>query len=150
MAEKQKEQIREALLDVRRAYALLDAYQKRILNTCKYIGDKFGLLFYQTDFATGDLPPRRADDPFSRDSRAFLPLLNVVFLFLSPKALEQTELTRANDWLLVVRVLADRGAVKEQSDLKGWTESDSAVWLYAFKSTEERKRSWFRDLYEVD
>ena len=151
MAEKQKEALKEALLDVRRAYALLDSYQKRVLNTCKYIGDKFDMLFYQSDFSSG-LPPKRADDPFSRDPKVFLPLFNVAFLFLSSKTLEQTDLTRANDWMLVVRVLADRDSAKEQSDdLKGWTESDSAIALYAFKSTEDKKRNWFWDLFgQVD
>lgn len=147
MAEKKKEQLKEALVDVRHAYALLDAYQKRILNTCKYIGDKFDLLFYQTDFATDDLPPKRADDPFSRDPRVFLPLFNVAFLFLSPR-IKESNLTKKNDWLLVVRILADREVVEEQSDLKGWTESNSVIGLYAFKSTEDRQRNWFWDLYQ--
>jgi hypothetical protein len=147
VAEKQTGSLKEALVDVRRAYALLDAYQKRVLNMCKYVGDKFDMQFYQTDFSTG-LCPKRADNPFSRDPKVFLPLFNIAFLFLSTKRVEQTDLTKANEWMLAVRVLADTDeAKKKNDDLKEWTGTISAIGFYAFKSTEDKKRNWFWDLF---
>ena len=151
--EEEVRMLETALTDVRKAYLLLHAYQKRLLDTCRSIGDRLGCDFYQTAYH-GQRPPQAGTKPFQGFDWGMLPLYNFSLVFLPPNALADPNFTKANDWMLEVRVIADSTYIaldgewkKEPSRAKDPKDGKTSLILYAFQSTKDLKRNWYWDVY---
>jgi hypothetical protein len=142
-----------ALVDVRKAYLLLHAYQKRLLDTCRSIGDRLRCDFYQTVYHAGRAPAS-SSRPFQGFDWSMLPLYHFSLLFLPPSELADPNVTKANDWMFEVRIISDSTYValngnwkKEPSWTKDPKDGKSSLVLYAFQSTADLKRNWYWDVY---
>ena len=74
-------------------------------------------------------------------------------------SMENTNVTRADDWMLVTRIVSDTrrlgfdipppvpSAPRTADD---FSSGDSVIGIYGFKSLETRTRNWFWNLYQVD
>jgi hypothetical protein len=101
-------ELAQSLEDVRAAYRLLHAYQRRTLDTVNLIADQFpDRTFYQWASALYAMPPQRGKSPFMRGAWDFMPLYNTSFLFT--KGGDSAFRPRKGDWLLEVKVETDSG-----------------------------------------
>lgn len=76
-------QLEEALLNVRKAYALLEDYQQRVIELMDFVRKELGAVHYFHRFH-GDMS-RSLNGIYSRNDagRSFLPLLDISFLWLN-------------------------------------------------------------------
>lgn len=143
-----------ALVDVRKAYLLLHAYQRRVLDACRHIADRLSCDFYYTVYH-GGRAPAPGNRPFQGYDWAMLPLYNFSLLFLPPGELADPNAMKANDWMLEVRVINDSTYLamdgkweKEPSRTKDPKDGGTSVVLYAFLNTADLKRNWLWDVYQ--
>ncbi len=97
-----------ALADVRHAYRLIWDFQRRCLDTMKFIAEQFAdREFYQWVNNGCNHPPPGRSDPTKNWSWDFLPLYNCSLLYTGPR--ENSWHPEIGDWLLEIRLVSDTG-----------------------------------------
>ncbi|MBY5651798.1 hypothetical protein AB9F42_02995 [Rhizobium leguminosarum] len=148
--------LRQALEDVRAAYRLLYAYQRRTLDTISLVTDQFpDRTFYQWSNLLCDMPPARGKTPFGRWTWDFMPLYNTSFLFT--KGGDASNYPQEGDWLLEVKLGTDTGHAEfwgrrtepSIADLGDVADAKSALSLIVWKCAETfpKNSNWYNDVW---
>jgi hypothetical protein len=142
-----------ALKEVRLAYRVVWAFQRKILDLCATISDKFDREFYYWYPIETDMTPMGRKDPTNdRWAWDFLPLYYFSILYLGPG--NETYIPRAGDWMLEISIRAD-----DSVDLSGNTEPNPAKFdspekgsskltLYGWFCTRTKNGNWVDDVWD--
>lgn len=144
-----------ALGDVRHAYRLLWSFQKRCLDTMKFIAQEFpDRQFYQwTNNVVNSTPPGRSD-PTLNWAWDFLPLHNCSLLYTRTGG--ERHRPNVGDWLLEIRLIVDTGwempDERLEPDPSRFAPVDTAettLSVMAWKCVEEvpAKANWLHDVW---
>ncbi len=144
-----KERIREALEDVRKAYRLLYLYQARILTAVREFADLAGYEFFRFLPAGMDKGIQPGSDPLEADDWLFLPLLDASILYL-PAGIDPQAQDPAH-WMLEVRLHSDSLRPHRPKRLTRipWAANpagESLLVTYAHRPGESRQ-AWWTDLW---
>lgn len=142
-----------ALTDVRRAYRLLWAYQRRVLDTVTRIAAAFDDLSFvhwlPHDF---DRPAGASTNPAEKWAGDLLPMLSASFLYL-PSSADRT-MANKGQWMLDVAVVSDSGypegdqlSEPDPAKFEPVEVSNSSIELYVFQSLSRRPIRWINDLW---
>lgn len=144
--ESHSDELKLALVDVRKAFRLLFLYQRRILDFSKTFANEMGLRPYSAVY--GFNRPTTVN-PFDKWVWDMLPMYRVSFLFLSLST-DQNQ-TKKGEWLLAIHLVSDTGYPDGISWKKGEPnpldfpvaeDSFSRLGIYAFKSDIDERRNW--------
>ncbi|MEY9770199.1 hypothetical protein [Sinorhizobium fredii] len=144
-----------ALADVRRAYRLIWDFQRRCLDTMKFVAQQFPEReFYQWASNGSNQPPPNRSDPTRTWAWDFLPLYNCSFLYTGPG--QDRWHPKIGDWLLEVRLLADtEWDVRDEriepdpAEFGPVGESDTTLSIFVWKCTSEvpDNLNWLRHIW---
>lgn len=152
MATDRRSKLSEALLDVRRSYRVIGAYQKRILGLMDYIGRSLpGAVFEGWDPEWWSRPGRKilpSDNKWSLDG---LPFVAFSVRFLMPsKAIDSERFEFAIEILHNADTGVDDvdfGKESDLSELENPLETESILYFFGWKSTSPFTLAEWRDLY---
>jgi hypothetical protein len=146
-----QDDLKQALLDVRKAYRLLFWFQRRILDLVQELSGKLGQEFYVWLPAGDNESIGWLRNPLQTSAWKMLPIHNASFLFLPPGA--DRNAPRKGEWLLEIQFYDD-GEPEESweeptpQEFKDPTESHSKIYLYAFVAQQDLGAiNWYHDLY---
>jgi hypothetical protein len=147
-----RDDLNQALLDVRKAYRLLFLFQRRILDLVQELGGKLGQEFYVWLPAGDNETISWLRNPLQTSAWKMLPINDASFLFLPPDADHNTP--RKGEWLLEI-LFYDDGEPDESSEeltLQGFrdpAESHSKIYLCAFVAQEDLgEMNWHSAVYQ--
>ncbi len=149
--ESNSDELKKALLDVRKAFRLLFLYQRRVLDLAMTFANEMSLRPYCVGY--GFNRPATAN-PFDKWVWDMLPMYRVSFLFLSP--LTDQNHPKRGEWLLDIHLVSDSGYPEGISWKKGepnpvtFSPAENCVSLlgiYAFKSDRDERRNWHDDVW---
>jgi hypothetical protein len=150
---KQRDDLLNALKDVRVAYRVVTVFQRKVLDLCAAIRDQFDRRFYQWRPRDTDFPPQRNANPTDgRWAWDFVPLYHFSILYAAPG--DDTHVPRVGDCMLEIRLRADDGANlnsdKEPDATKfGPAErSSSTLSLLAWYCTRTQEGNSFYDIWD--
>lgn len=150
-------ELQNAFADVRGAYRLIWAYQRRCLDTVQFLSSQFNdrVFYYWSSFLT-DPVPTRGNTPFNRWALDFLPLYGVSFLFTAQEGFSPEK----GQWLLEIRLINDSAywplkVNKHEPDLtlfESPEETKSTLALIAWKSLKNstKEEDWFQNVWNVE
>ncbi|MEW9305460.1 hypothetical protein [Labrys neptuniae] len=148
-----KNSLADALTDVRKAYRLLWAYQKRVFDVVRLIVSEFddmGFYYWQTMHA--DRPCNSGTNPLARWTWDMLPMLEASYLFL-PSGVDRNS-TMPGTWMLEVHVESDSGfedphdgTEPNPEQFKDAALSKSKVSIYAWYCTGQTNLNWFTNVW---
>jgi len=146
--------LENVLCEVRKAYRLIAAYQRRILDMAKKIQNSLGYKPYQHDHPNIGLRPRGDNLPTVRRSIDMLPLYNDLYmLYLPPKA--EVFSPKRDEWMLEVTFNNDTGFKiinnNEEPDPLNFDDVESCtsrLWLCAFGVKKNMENTqWWSSVY---
>lgn len=145
------DELKLALVDVRKAFRLLFLYQRRVLDLSMTFANEMGLRPYSVVY--GFNRPATAN-PFDKWVWDMLPMYRVSFLFLSSFT-DQNE-TKKGEWLLDIHLVSDSG----YPDCISWKKGEptpltfpatencvSLLGVYAFRCDRDERRNWQEDVW---
>lgn len=144
------------LANVRDAYRLIWAYQRRCLDTVQVIADQFPeLSFYQWSSLLSNHPPQRGTSPFNRWTWDYIPLHSTSFL--SIRSGDNRHAPRAGEWMLEIRLRTDTAVVptdKVEPDptrLEPSASSQTTMGLIGWKCVKSFRKddSWYHSVWNV-
>lgn len=144
--------LNDALCDVRKAYRIIVAYQRRIIDMAKIIQNSFGYkYFYRVNHnynATG------TGSPTNRPSIDMLPLYTGLSMFFLPQESDPHS-PKKNEWMLEVIFYNDTGFKNiygQEPDITSFNDADkseSKLWLCAFGVIEDlNNMNWYDQVYQ--
>jgi hypothetical protein len=148
--------LEDALTDVRKAYRLLWAYQRRIYDMVELAAGEFDdMNFYWWTTLHADRPVQSGTNPMNgRWAWDMLPMARVSYLFLSSDT--DRNRTMPGQWMLEVHVDSDGGFEENEEGTEpdpetfaSAAESASSMTLYAWYCTAESGRNWLNGVYRV-
>ncbi len=145
-----------SLADVRHAYRLLWDFQRRCLDTLKYVAQQFPeRQFYQWGNNVVDAVPPARSDPTNFFAWSFLPFYNMSALYT--RAGDGRAHPKVGDWLLEVRIVADTGwgfdderLEPDPSTFVAVDSADSKLTIFAFKcvsNIDDPNSNWFHHVW---
>lgn len=144
-----------SLIDVRHAYRLLWDFQRRCLDTLKYVSQQFPEReFYQWENNVVDAVPPARSDPLNSFAWSFLPFYNLSILYT--RGGDARAHPKVGDWLLEVRIAADTGwnviderVEPDPSKFVSVDSADSKLSIFVFKcvSDIDPKNNWFHHVW---
>ncbi|TCN30217.1 hypothetical protein [Sinorhizobium americanum] len=144
-----------SLVDVRHAYRLLWDFQRRVLDTLKFVAQQFPEReFYQWQNNAVDAVPPARSDPTDYWAWSFLPLYHASVLY--SRGGEGRAHPKIGDWLLEVRIMADTGwdfhdnrIEPDPSRFTGVDDAESKLSIMVFKCIDEvsDKENWFHHVW---
>lgn len=144
-----------SLIDVRHAYRLLWDFQRRCLDTLKYVSQQFPeRQFYQWENNVVDAVPAARTDPMDSLAWSFLPFYNMSVLYT--RGGDGRAHPKVGDWLLEVRIVADTGwdlvderVEPDPSRFISVESAESKLSIFAFKcvSDVDPKNNWFHHVW---
>jgi hypothetical protein len=138
--------ISAALLDVRKSYRLLWAFQRRALDLINEVSGHFSShRFLRWENGCLDPVPNSRRNPADDNAWTFLPLLNASFLYEPIDS--NPDFRKAGEWMLELALVPDTGldedAESEASVLSQPVDSSkSELEFYFWKCTKPMKISW--------
>jgi hypothetical protein len=137
-----------ALCEVRKAYRVLYAYQKRALDICLEIADYLQLQFFYSWYFPA-IAPRPRMTPFKSGSWDFLPLADANMLF--SKSGDES-FSKRGDWMIEIRIVSD-SAYKDAWEPSGSTvnpledfaspeSSETYLMIYGWIRTQNERGKW--------
>ena len=150
----------DALADVRRAYRLLAAYQKRIIDYTQSIANHLQFEYYHAD-PRFDLPNK--NNPYGRWAWDYLPLSRWDFLFLKHQEanlypnLDVNSFPLEGDMLLAIVHEPDSGLVAALNGVEpnpaGFTpaqdcQSRLGLWLFINRVNLIHQTNWYYSIYK--
>lgn len=147
-----KEALRSALGDVRRAYRLLWCYQDRLFDIIGTIAGEFERLKFYQWHPNSAARIDGGTDPRTRSPWFAFPMMNVSYLYRSGDDPNQA---KPGDWLLEIRVVSDSGFddlthspyEADPDDFAGIEATSSRIDLNVFLFKEEFKGNLLRDVW---
>lgn len=157
MATDRSSKLSEALLDVRRSYRVIGAYQKRILGLMDYVRRSLpGALFHDWEPEFWDKPARKvlpSDRKWTLDGLPFFAFS--VKLLIPSKAMDSEQFECAIQILHNADTGVDDVDFEKESDLselENPRETESVLYFYGWKShspfTLEEWRDFYREVEE--
>ncbi len=142
-----------ALTDVRRAYRLLWAYQRRMLDTIHVIADAFEEhAFYVWTPTYFDPPCRYTKDPLENWAWDMLPMVAISYLCL-PFGADRNR-PKAGEWMLEIYLVSDTGfellETRNEPDSKAFEPAEmtaSEIWLYAWQCMASVELNWLAKVW---
>lgn len=135
-----------ALAEVRKAYRLVAAYQRRVLDVVDLMASSLGdLKFYQW-YAELGRPGNGGTPP--RGEWSMLPMADMSLLYLPQGANPNTP--KAGDWMLECRIRSDTGVSASTSSsltLDSAAAARTTLNLYAWNCVRSNKRNWYHGLW---
>ncbi|MBY3476169.1 hypothetical protein HFN78_35675 [Rhizobium laguerreae] len=156
-------EVKASLADVRAAYRLIWAYQKRALDTVRLVQELFrGVSFKAWRSNLGNGTPASHVTPFGRDDADFLPIYGTSFLFAKPSV--SPGHPREGDWMLEIRIVTDDGINKhleqtplgvdpfDKSIFVDPAEAKSLLILIVWKSVEDQDEGtdWVKGIWNYN
>lgn len=146
-----KLELKDALIEVRKAYRLVAVYQRRILDMAKTIQKSFDYKSYHYESSHYNVRGRAV--PTDRWSLDMLPLYQgLCLLYLPQKA--DSNFTKNDEWMLEIRFDNDTGFIMSGSSepnptsFKSPEKCESRLWLCAFGTfRDESNTNWLNDVY---
>ena len=145
----------EAFQDVRRAYRLIAAYQRRALDIVDELVRQFEKFqFYYWSPVQFAPPPRRSSDPVGRWAWDGLPYYCFSCLYLPVGA--KLDEPKKGEWRLKINIDADTGysAGDDEPDptkFRDVTECESLLRLYGWRcEADDNVGDWYYGLWDVD
>jgi hypothetical protein len=142
-----------ALVEARKAYRILYAYQRRVLDLCSEIADLLQLEFFSSwSYPNGT--PRYRKNPTQYDAWSFLPLVDMSVFFSSSG---EGSYSSKGDWMLEFRVISD-SAYKDAWEASGSKvapldtfssadKTESYMLTYGWLRTKSGTGDWTRDIH---
>jgi hypothetical protein len=137
-----------ALCEVRKAYRVLYAYQKRVLDLGAEIAGLLQLQFFFSWYYP-NLAPRAAKNPLESSAWDFLPLADASVFFSNTGS---ESYSRKGDWMLEFRVISDsaykeawEGSHPKVPTLNGFPppeSSESCILMYGWIRTRSGSGKW--------
>lgn len=152
--------LRQALIDVRKAYRLIWLYQRRAVDIIKLINKAFGHKFYvwETEDSIGKMPGQKTTDPFGDNKWIWstLPLYRMSLLYLPPSLEPNRQIM--GEWMCEIFVETDTGFSENEDETEpapaNFTpadESNTFLRLYAWYCTQDGTLNWFDGIWnEMD
>jgi len=148
--------LKEALIDVRKAYRLLSLYQRRVLDLVKETGSMFDLDFYGWSPVHFGRIGKLGTDPTGKWAWDLIPLYCASFLYVQPSYNRRHR--RQGEWMLEIGVNSDDGfdpSSKKNlepnvSDFRPAEECKSWFGLYCWFSTTTVKESDWLQLWDFN
>lgn len=146
----------ELLANVRDAYRLIWAYQRRCLDTAQLIADQFPeLSFYQWSSLLSNQPPQRGTSPFKKWTWDYLPLHSTSFL--SVRNGERRYAPKAGEWMLEIRLRTDTAVVPadriepDPTGLEPSASSQTTMALIGWKCVKRfgKDDTWYHSVWRV-
>jgi len=148
-------EMQAALVDVRKAYRLVWAYQRRLFDIVKATTDEFedmGFYYWQTIHTAR--PANSGSSPFSRWAWDMLPMRRASFLFLNGST--ERNLARKGQWMLELHLNSDTGfpvpPINSEPDAADFTPADqcsSELTICAWLCAEDAPCNWFHGVWSV-
>jgi hypothetical protein len=142
--------LKNALGEVRKAYRVLYAYQKRALDISAEVAVSLQLQFFFSWYYP-HLAPKPNKTPFDASAWDFLPLVDFSVFFSNSG---NGYFSRKGDWMLEIRVISD-SAYTEAWDLSkvgpleiSTEDADSYVMIYGWIRTQRGTGKWM-DVHEA-
>lgn len=147
-------ELTEALADVRKAYRLIWAYQRRMMDLIQVIADDFeGLQFYAWSPLHTRRPTQLTSNPLKgKWAWDMVPFYKVSFLY-KPEGASPHDLAEG-DWLLEIHLDSDTAGFEAQRgepDAGKFPDADtsrSTLSLIVWQCTEAIKANWANDVWK--
>ena len=142
--------IKQALLDVRKSQRLLVGFYQIILPIIESISDSLNCKFHYWSPSNHSKTPQGNANPLKRWGWDFSPLNDAIFLFVNQSA--QRNIANDDEWSLVIRLQTDSGISESfEFEKKDWDpfhlsyppeKSETSLELIAYSPTKTLVENW--------
>jgi hypothetical protein len=149
------QEVKSAMIDVRKAYRLLWLYHRRVIDTCEKIISYFDVKHYATYIP--NKPGNISYHPLNGRILDFLPMQDMRILFLNNESKSEApnDFPYAGDYLLEIKIIADTGRDEFCNDdvdpttFENVEKSQTKLIFYLFVNLKTRKEqtNWFYSIW---
>lgn len=146
------DQLKDALLNVRMAYALLEDYQQRVVELMDFVRGELGVVHYSHRFHNG--MPRYLDHIYSENDAGslFLPFMDISFLWLNSGSKDKNDAVwnhQPGDLLIDARVCGNNANIWPNFAKGSPEDGKTELRLYVLQciTSVVNKCNWYNDVW---